>query len=86
MPSLEFVRREIEYMRVQVRRQRKDILRLQRAGISTTSAEELLQRMLDKIDGVCAQRDEGRTAASGKWKSPGRSKMVAHRFMGNGGF
>lgn len=58
MPSLEFVRREIEYMRGQVGRQRKDILRLQRAGISTASAEELLQRMLDKIDGLCAQRDK----------------------------
>ncbi|MGY4311240.1 hypothetical protein [Bradyrhizobium sp. JR3.5] len=57
MPSLEFVRSEIERMRVQVSRQRKEILQLQRAGIPTSSAEMLLQRMLDKIDTLCADRD-----------------------------
>ncbi|MCA1454091.1 hypothetical protein I6F35_12795 [Bradyrhizobium sp. BRP22] len=57
MPDLEFVRGEIEYMRVQVGRQRKDILKLQRAGISTASAELLLQRMLAKIEGLCTERD-----------------------------
>ncbi|MCA6112834.1 hypothetical protein [Bradyrhizobium cenepequi] len=57
MPDLDFVRREIEYMRVQIGRQRKDILKLQRAGISTASAEILLQRMLAKIEGLCAERD-----------------------------
>ncbi|MGY3690554.1 hypothetical protein ACVIGA_000634 [Bradyrhizobium sp. USDA 3240] len=40
-------------MRVQVSRQRKEILTLQRAGIPTSSAEALLQRMLDKIDTLC---------------------------------
>lgn len=50
MPSLEFIRREIEYMRGQVRRQRGDILKLQRAGIPTASAEELLQRMLTAVN------------------------------------
>jgi hypothetical protein len=29
----------------------------QRAGISTTSAEALLNRMLNNIDGLCAERD-----------------------------
>jgi hypothetical protein len=33
------------------------ILKLQRAGISTASAELLLVRMLDKIDRLCAERD-----------------------------
>ena len=37
MPDLEYVRGEIERMRVQVGRQRKEILQLQRAGISTAS-------------------------------------------------
>jgi hypothetical protein len=55
--GLDHIRNEIERMRVQVGRQRKEILQLQRAGISTTSAEALLQRMLDKIDGLCAERD-----------------------------
>jgi hypothetical protein len=42
MPDIEFVRGEIERMRVQVHRQRGEIRQLQRAGISTTSAEALL--------------------------------------------
>jgi len=41
MPTLEFLRAEIERMRVQVSRQRKEILQLQRAGIGTASAEAL---------------------------------------------
>jgi hypothetical protein len=57
MPDLDHIRSEIEHMRVQVSRQRKEMLLLQRAGISTVAAEALLQRMLDKIDGLCEQRD-----------------------------
>ena len=44
-------------MRIHVGRQRKEILQLQRAGIPTASAEDLLQRMLDKIDVLCSERD-----------------------------
>jgi hypothetical protein len=44
-------------MRTQVGRQRKEILQLQRAGISTASAELLLTRMQAKIDGLCVERD-----------------------------
>ena len=50
MPDIEFIRAEIERMLVQVQRQRREIMQLQRAGISTASAETLLQRMLNKID------------------------------------
>jgi phage shock protein A len=57
MPTLELVRNEIEYMRTQVARQRGEIRQLQRAGISTSSAEALLERMLNKIDELCAERD-----------------------------
>ena len=57
MPDIDFIRAEIERMRVQVGRQRKEILQLQRAGIATVSAEALLQRMLDKIDTLCAERE-----------------------------
>ena len=57
MASLELIRSEIEHMRAQVSRQRKEILQLQRAGIPTTSAKALLQRMLDKIDRLRAERD-----------------------------
>lgn len=57
MPDIDHIRAEIERMRVQVGRQRKEILQLQRAGIATASADALLQRMLDKIDALCAERD-----------------------------
>ena len=57
MPDLDFIRREIEHMRVQLGRQRREILQLQRAGISTASAELLLGRMHSKIDDLCARRD-----------------------------
>jgi hypothetical protein len=55
MPTLEYVRSEIERMRSQVSRQRKELLQLQRAGLSTASAETLLQRMLAKVDDLCAE-------------------------------
>lgn len=55
--KLEHLRIEIERMRVQIRRQRSDIQKLHRAGISTTSAEELLMRMQNKTDELCAERD-----------------------------
>ena len=32
-------------------------MQLQRAGLPTTSAEALLDRMLNKIDDLCAERD-----------------------------
>jgi hypothetical protein len=57
MPDIEHIRGEIERMRTQVHRQRGEIRQLQRAGISTASAEALLDRMLDTIDRLCVERD-----------------------------
>jgi hypothetical protein len=57
MPDLNFIRQEIEYMRRQVGRQQKEILTLQRSGVSTASAEALLARMQAKIEGLCAEGD-----------------------------
>jgi hypothetical protein len=57
MPDIEHIRTEIERMRIQVHRQRGEIRQLQRAGIPTASAEALLERMLNNIDGLCAERD-----------------------------
>lgn len=56
MPDIGFVRSEIARVRVQVGRQRREILQLQKAGVPTPAAEALLQRMLDKIDALCAER------------------------------
>ena len=58
MPTLEYLRSEIERMRAQIGRQRKEILQLQRAGVGTASAEALLSRMQAKVDDLCVQRDE----------------------------
>ena len=55
--QLEDIRAEIERMRTQVHRQRGEIRQLQRAGIATVSAEALLDRMLGRIDELCAERD-----------------------------
>ena len=57
MPDIEFVRGEIARLRLQVLLQRREIAQLRRAGIPSTSAEALLERMLNKIDDLCAQRD-----------------------------
>jgi hypothetical protein len=66
--GLDHVHSEIEHMRVQVGRRRKEILQLQRAGISTASAELLLQRMLAKMKGLCAERDRLKKEMDGPTK------------------
>ena len=57
MPDIEFIEGEIERMRSQVLRQRNEITQLQRAGISTASAEALLGRMLKKTAELRAERN-----------------------------
>jgi hypothetical protein len=57
MPDIEFIRAEIERTRLQVLRHRNDIMQLQRDGLPTTSAEALLDRILNKIDDLCDERD-----------------------------
>ena len=79
MPNLDHLRSEIERMRVQVHRQRGEIRQLQRAGIPTASAEALLERMLNKIDEMCAERDrlkkeqpnpmKGKVLGGRRWQS-----------------
>jgi len=68
MADLNFLRREIEHMRTQVGRQRNEILKLQRVDIPTASAETLLQRMLDKVDALCAERDRLKAEQPGPTK------------------
>jgi hypothetical protein len=72
--SLESIRAEIEYMRRQIQRQRKDIRSLERAGIPTRSAEELLGRMLAKVDDLCSDRD--RQVGEQRRKYPGTNKVI----------
>ena len=72
--ELSAVRAEIVHMRRQVLRQRREIQDLQRAGIPTKSAEELLQRMLAKVDGLCVERD--RVVGEQRRKYPGTDKAI----------
>ena len=57
MPNINFIRAEIEHMRRQAQRLSGEIRQLQQSGISCASAEALLDRMLNKIDALCAERD-----------------------------
>jgi hypothetical protein len=72
--ELQAVRAEIEHMRRQVLRQRREIQDLQKAGIPTKSAEELLERMLAKVDGLCVERD--RQVGEQRRKYPGTNKVI----------
>ncbi|MGJ4928450.1 hypothetical protein ACQR1I_15020 [Bradyrhizobium sp. HKCCYLS2038] len=58
MHDLSFVRSEIDRLRIQVGRQRREIVQLQRAGIATEAAQALLQRMLTRLDGLREQREQ----------------------------
>ena len=73
MPDLAVVRAEIERMRVQVGRQRREMLQLQRAGmINSLPAEALLARMLAAIDLLCAERDRPRRQSWASRTGPGK--------------
>ncbi|WLA39756.1 hypothetical protein QNJ95_44190 [Bradyrhizobium elkanii] len=71
--DLEFIRADIEQRRRHIARQRKEILDLQRGG-STKSAEELLTRMLSKIDELCGERD--RLVGESRRRYEGKDKFI----------
>ena len=79
--GLDHIRNEIELMRRQILRQRKEIQSLQRAGISTVAADTLLQRMQDKVDGLCVERDRlvGENRLGRKEPVRGRAPSHHHR-------
>ena len=72
--DLASIRNEIELRRRQILRQRKEIQALQRAGIPTKSAEELLVRMLSKVDELSIERD--RQVGEHRVKYPGTDKAI----------
>ena len=72
MPDIDHIRGEIERRRAQVHRQRGEIRQLQRAGIPVSGV--LLERMLDKIDELCEQRDRLKAELP-----PTRSKVLGGR-------
>ena len=72
--QLSSLRSEIEHMRRRILRQRREIRDLQRAGIPTKSADELLVRMQTKVDELSAERD--RQAGEQRRKYPGANKVI----------
>ena len=78
MPDIDFIRADIEHRRRQVLRLRGEIRQLRHSGISSPSAEVLLDQMLDKLDQLCAQRDRL------KKEQPGYSKNKVLGEVGNG--
>ena len=73
--NLDHIKAEIARMRVQIKRQQRDILDLQRAGIGTANAIALLERMQNRVDELIGERNrmtgearalDQRTHASGK--------------------
>jgi hypothetical protein len=72
--ELGYIRNEIEHMRRQIMRQRREIQDLQRAGIATKSADELMERMQAKVDGLCTERDP--QVGEQRKKYPGTNKVI----------
>jgi hypothetical protein len=72
--QLSSIRAEIEHMRRQIHRQRKEIRDLQRAAIQTGSAEQLLARMLSKVDELCVERD--RQVGEERRRHHGTNKVI----------
>jgi hypothetical protein len=68
MPDIDFICADIEHRRRQVQLLRSEIRQLQHSGISSVSAEVLLERMRNKIDELCAEGDRL------KKEQPGHSK------------
>lgn len=56
--TLQFICAEIERLRLQIRRQHKEVFTLQRSGFGTASAELLLARMQASVDALCIKRDK----------------------------
>ena len=57
MADIEVILAEIQHMRRRVQRQRCEIRQLQWAGIPSSSAEALLEKMRNKIDELRTERD-----------------------------
>ena len=56
--TLQFICAEIERLHLQIRRQQKEVLTLQRSGVGTASADLLLSRMQASVDALCIKRDK----------------------------
>jgi hypothetical protein len=76
MTDIDVIRAEIQHMRSQVQRQRGEIRQLRWAGILSSSAEALLEKMRNKIDELRAERDRLKREQPGHNKG----KVLGHRW------
>jgi hypothetical protein len=60
MPDLYHIQAEIQFMRVQVGRQQKEILQIHRARISSAAAEVVFESILANIERLCELRGQFR--------------------------
>jgi len=67
VPDIEYIRAEIERMRMQVHRQRGEIRQLQRAGIPTAAADALLDRMLNRLKKEQPRPSKGNVLGGRRW-------------------
>jgi hypothetical protein len=72
--GIDAIRLEIEHMRRQIIRQQKDIKSFQQVGIGSASAEAMLARMREKVDGLVTERD--RLNGKERQKYPGTNKVI----------
>ena len=68
------IQAELDHMRRQIARQRKDIRDLEAAGIDSTSAVALLARTTEKVATLVPRRDE--EVWTDRPKYPGTSKRI----------
>lgn len=58
MSTLDRIRHELDHMRVQVGRHRREASRLRHAGIDSGATEALIGKIQAKIQELCSERDE----------------------------
>lgn len=56
--TLELIRADLDRMRLQVSRHRREIVRLRSVGLSVAPAEALVQKMQAEIEEMCVKRDK----------------------------
>jgi hypothetical protein len=81
MPDLHYLRREIEHMRRQIVRQRKEMRDLERAGIPTGGAACPDQA---KVSGLCKERD--RQVDEQRRRYPGTKNAINGPIAAQGGY
>ena len=72
--SLDFIRKDLEYRLKQIGRQKRDLAQLRQLGLDTAAAEELLARMMAKVEQLRAERDRLKVAKAKTY--PGSTKVI----------